>query len=159
MGITNRKQFIQLSVFDRLCRADEHGMIGGQMNDIDIVRRSVLRDVENLLNTRRKVTLPTAGFHHIESSFYLYGLKDFVAQNPKNPKVRMALKQNIEQTITKFEPRLINLSVDLNQEMGNEHHICFSVNAMLYADPVQEPIYFDTWFSVNRGEYKINNVK
>lgn len=157
--MANRKQYIQLSVFNRLCRADEPGMIGGQMNDIDIVRRSVLRDVENLLNTRRKVVIPTAGYHHLKNSIYLYGLKDFVAQNPKNPQVRKALKQNIEQTIAKFEPRLLNLSVDLNQDMGNEHHICFSVRAMLYADPVQEPIYFDTWFSVNRGEYRINNVK
>lgn len=157
--MTHQKQYIQLSIFDRLCRTDDNGIIGGRMSDIDIVRRAVLRDVENLLNTRRKVIMPAEGYHQVDNSLYMYGLKDFVAQNPKNPQVRKALKLNIEQTIQKFEPRLINLSIDLNQDQGNEHHICFSVSATLYADPIQEPIYFDTWFSVNRGEYKINNVK
>jgi type VI secretion system protein ImpF len=152
-------QFIQLSVFDRLDSGSDYGILGGRVSDIQIVRKSVLRDVENLLNTRRSIIDPPASYHYLNDSMFVYGLEDFIAKNPKSPDVRKALKQSIETTIRKFEPRLMHVLVEFNNEVGNEHNLCFAVKATLNADPVLEPIYFDTWFSVNRGEYKIKNVK
>jgi type VI secretion system protein ImpF len=152
-------QFIQLSVFDRLDSGSDFGIFGGRVSDIQIVRKSVLRDVENLLNTRRSIIDPPESYHYLNDSMFVYGLEDFVAKNPKSPDVRKALKQSIETTIRKFEPRLMHVLVEFNNEAGNEHNLCFTVKATLNADPVLEPIYFDTWFSVNRGEYKIKNVK
>jgi type VI secretion system protein ImpF len=152
-------QFIQLSVFDRLDGGSDHGIIGDRVSDIQIVRKSVLRDVENLLNTRRSIIDPPGSYRYLNDSMFVYGLEDFVAKNPKSPDVRKALKQSIETTIRKFEPRLMHVLVEFNNQVGNEHHLCFTVKATLNADPVLEPIYFDTWFSVNRGEYKIKNVK
>lgn len=157
--MAEQKQFIQLSVFDRLASMPDDGIIGSRVSDIQIVRSSVLRDVENLLNTRRSIIEPPANYRYLNESMFVYGLEDFVAQNPKNPNVRKALKRSIYATINKFEPRLQNVSVDFNEEEGNEHNLCFTVTATLYADPIHEPIFFDTWFSVNRGEYTIKNVK
>jgi type VI secretion system protein ImpF len=157
--MAEQKQFIQLSIFDRLEIGKEQGILGGRASDIQIVRTSVLRDVENLLNTRRSIIDPPAHFQYLNESMFVYGLEDFVARNPKNPNVRKALKRSIHDTIRKFEPRLKNVSVEFNEDEGNEHNLCFTVVATLYADPVHEPIFFDTWFSVNRGEYKIKNVK
>ena len=153
------KQYIQLSILDRLNDNDDIGIFGGRTNDITYVRQSVLRDVENLLNTRRNIIVPSKSFGYLSDSLYVYGLDDFVSKNPKNPEVRKALKKSIENTIAKFEPRLIRTEVEFNHQEGNEQNLCFTVKATLYADPVHEPISFDTWFSVNRGEYKINNVK
>ncbi len=152
-------QFIQLSVLDRLDSGSDLGVLGGRVSDIQIVRKSVLRDVENLLNTRRRVIEPPLSCRYLNDSMFVYGLEDFVAKNPKSPDVQHALKQSIETTIRKFEPRLMHVHVEFNHQVGNEHHLCFTVKATLNADPVLEPIYFDTWFSVNRGEYKIKNVK
>ncbi len=157
--MTAQKQYIQLSIFDRLNNDSDFGLLGVHTNDILIVRQAVLRDVENLLNTRRNIVPPAASCRYLNDSLYVYGLEDFVSKNPKSPDVRKALKTSIEDTINRFEPRLINVAVEFNAEEGNEHNICFAVRATLYADPVHEPIYFDTWFSVNRGEYKIDNVK
>lgn len=157
--MAEQKQFIQLSVFDRLESMTEPGVLGGRASDIQIVRSSVLRDVENLLNTRRSIIDPPENFQYLNESMFVYGLEDFVAQNPKNPDVRKALKKSIQATIRKFEPRLKNVSVEFNEEEGNDQNLCFTVMATLYADPIHEPIFFDTWFSVNRGEYKIRNVK
>ena len=152
-------QFIQLSVFDRLDSGSDYGILGGRVSDIQIVRKSVLRDVENLLNTRRSIIDPPESYRYLNESMFVYGLEDFVAKNPKSPDVRKALKQSIETTIRKFEPRLMHVLVEFNHQVGNEQNLCFAVKATLNADPVLEPIYFDTWFSVNRGEYKIKNVK
>jgi type VI secretion system protein ImpF len=157
--MAEQKQFIQLSVFDRLESITEPGVLGGRASDIQIVRSAVLRDVENLLNTRRSIIDPPENFQYLNESMFVYGLEDFVAQNPKNPDVRKALKRSIQNTIRKFEPRLRNISVEFNEEEGNDQNLCFTVMATLYADPIHEPIFFDTWFSVNRGEYKIRNVK
>lgn len=82
-----------------------------------------------------------------------------MAKNPRSPDVYRALKNSIETTLRKFEPRLRRVSVEFNDLEGNEQNLCFTVMATLYADPIHEPIYFDTWFLVNRGEYKIKNTK
>lgn len=153
-----QKQYIQLSVLDRLDSATDWGILGGRISDIQIVKKAVLRDVENLLNTRRNIVQAPSSHRHLNQSIFVYGLEDFVARNPKNPAVCNALRKSIEMTLQKFEPRLIYVSVEFNDEQGNEQNLCFTVRATLYADPIHEPIYFDTWFSVNRGEYKIKNA-
>ena len=157
--MTEQRQYIQLSVFDRLESGADLGILGGKASDIEMVRISVLRDVENLLNTRRSIIDPPEDYHYLNQSMFVYGLEDFAAKNPKSPEVRNALLSSIVSTITRFEPRLKRVSVEFNDQEGNEHNLCFTVMATLYADPIHEPIYFDTWFSVNRGEYKIKDAK
>ena len=157
--MAEHKQFIQLSVFDRLETGNEEGILGGSATDIQIVRSSVMRDVENLLNTRRSIVVPPDHFQYLNKSMFVYGLVDFVAQNPKDPNVRKTLKSSIQDTIGKFEPRLKDVSIEFDGEAANQHNLCFAVVATLHADPIHEPIFFDTWFSVNRGEYTIRNVK
>jgi type VI secretion system protein ImpF len=159
MKSSQTSQHIRLSVFDRLAREPAYGVIGASVSDIEIVRRAVLRDVENLLNTRRRIVSPPGSYHFVKDSLYVYGLEDFVTKNPKSPQVRKALKSSIERTLERFEPRLKNVSVAFNPAEGNEQQLCFTISATLHADPVREPIFFDTWFSVNRGEYKILSQK
>jgi type VI secretion system protein ImpF len=153
------KQHLQLSVFDRLDQEVVHGIIGNTVADVEVVRKSVLRDVENLLNTRRSIVKPSESFRYLNSSMFVYGLDDFVAQNPKSIRVQKLLEATIRDTIDKFEPRLRNASVDFKPIDDFEHNLCFTVRATLHADPIREPIYFDTWFSASRGEYRIDNVK
>jgi type VI secretion system lysozyme-like protein len=101
-------------VFDRLDSGSDYGILGGRVSDIQIVRKSVLRDVENLLNTRRSIIDPPVSYHYLNDSMFVYGLEDFIAKNPKSPDVRKALKQSIETTIRKFEPRLMHVLVEFN---------------------------------------------
>ena len=88
LSMDTRERYIQLSVFDRLTTDDDLGMSGGRTNDIAVVRRAVLRDIENLLNTRRSMRAPATGFRYLNDSLYAYGLADFISQNPKSPIVR-----------------------------------------------------------------------
>jgi type VI secretion system protein ImpF len=157
--MAKNKQQLQLSIFDRLHNDNGIRNIGTAADDLFIVRNAVMRDVENLLNTRRRVVKPAESFKYLSDSMYNYGIDDFVAKNPKNPHVRQALMATIAETLTRFEPRLRNVAVDFRPEDGNTQNLCFSVRATLHADPVREPICFDTWFSASRGEYRIDNVK
>lgn len=156
--MAENNHYIQLSVFDRLDSFSDYGILGGRVSDISIVKKSVLRDVENLLNTRRNIICPPEGYKHLNNSIFVYGIEDFVAKNPKNPDVSNTLRSSIEITLRKFEPRLRHVTVELGNLDDKDQNICFTVMATLYADPIHEPIYFDTWFLVNRGEYKITNT-
>lgn len=157
--MNKQKPHLQLSVFDRLHSEEDPGFIGNAGDDMDIVRNAVLRDVENLLNTRRRIIRPAESCKHLKASIYTYGVEDFATKNPRNPQVRHSIKTTIRETLSRFEPRLRNVAVAFNPREGKDQGLCFSVQATLHADPVSEPICFDTWFSASRGEYKIENVK
>jgi len=154
--MTQNRQQLQLSVFDRLDQGPAAGDVGERVADIERVRRAVLRDVENLLNTRRGIVKPSESFHFLNQSLYTYGIDDFVAQNPRSGHVQKVLEATIHDAICLFEPRLRNVEVALQPTDDFEPHLCFAVRATLHAEPVQEPITFDTWFSASRGEYKID---
>jgi type VI secretion system protein ImpF len=157
--MTLNNQHLQLSVFDRLDQEVAFGIIGGTVTDVEVVRKSVLRDVENLLNTRRSIVKPPENQLYLNRSLFVYGLEDFVAQNPKSVQVQKLLVATIRDTIEKFEPRLKNVQVAFKPIDDYEHNLCFTVRATLHADPIREPIFFDTWFSASRGDYRIKNAK
>lgn len=119
------------------------------------VKASVIRDLENLLNTKRTVWTAPDALRAVHSSLFTYGLQDFTSRNPKSPSVRQQLRQDIERTILKFEPRLKNPTVRV-EESKNERTLRFRITAMLIAEPVSEPIVFDTFFDVDRGEYVVS---
>ncbi len=152
-----QKQYVQLSVFDRLNNGSSTGVLGTTMSDIHTVRESVFLNVENLLNTRRIITKVPENYQYLKDSLFTYGLEDFVAKNPKTPAIRRTLKRSIESVIKNFEPRLIDVVVGLSENYSDPktQSVCFTVRATLFADPIHEPIHFDTWFSVNRGEYTV----
>ncbi|MFZ1982778.1 MAG: type VI secretion system baseplate subunit TssE [Desulfatitalea sp.] len=157
--MASHKQHLQLSVFDRLDQEVAFGIIGGTVADVEVVRKSVLRDVENLLNTRRCIVKPSEDQLYLNRSLFVYGLDDFVAQNPKSVQVQKLLVTTIRDTIQKFEPRLKSVQVAFKPIDDHAHNLCFTVRATLHADPIREPIFFDTWFSASRGEYRIENTK
>lgn len=120
------------------------------------VRALVARDLERLLNTRRQVTPVPTAFGHLENSLFTYGLRDFTARSPQNPAVRRELCRDIEAAIERFEPRLQNVSVQLDKTAGGSRELRFRISALLVVEPLREPITFDTTFDVNRGEYLVS---
>ncbi len=107
----------QASVLDRLVDTEPHlsrEAVQRRLFDSDQIRASVVRDLENLMNTRRKITVPPPGFEEVNRSLHMYGLPDFSSENPRSPVFQRRLLQAIEQAITRFEPRLRNVSVRLD---------------------------------------------
>lgn len=152
------EQNIQASVLDRLIDNDpgvsnepvQYGLL-----DIRQIRRSVIRDLENLLNSRRFILSIPSEFKEVNNSLLVYGLRDFTSFDPRNPSIKQRLRNEVKQTISRFEQRLKNVTVRIETQEGNERNIRFRITGMLVVGPIREPVAFDTFFDINRGEYVI----
>lgn len=123
--------------------------------DIWRVKAMVIRDIENLLNTRRRILSVPVAYKEVNHSVLMYGLSDFTSENPQSPSVRQRLRQDIEKTISRFEPRLKNVTVRLEDDMVRGRSLRFRITGLLVLESEAEPVSFDTYFDNNRGEYVI----
>ena len=151
-------QILQTSILDRLI--DEEPGVSREPAQhrtftIGQVKAAVTRDLENMLNTRRNIQVPPATFEELNNSLFVYGVRDYTAQNPRSPAAKQQLRLDIEQTLRRFEPRLRNVTVQMESATASERNLRFRISAVLVADPVTEPVTFDTFFDANRGEYMI----
>lgn len=152
------EQQIQTSILDRLVDEEPQARrepVRQRMIGVNQVRNAVIRDVEELLNTRRQILVPPAACKNLNSSLFTYGLRDFTSQNPRSPSVKQQLRYELERTIARFEPRLKNVVVHLDNLPENERNLRFRITGLLVVDPISEPVTFDTYFDINRGEYLI----
>ena len=151
-------QILQTSILDRLID-EEPGLSREPAQHrtftIGQVKAAVTRDLENLLNTRRNIQVPPATFEELNNSLFVYGVRDYTAQNPRSPAAKRQLRLDLEQTLMRFEPRLRNVTVQVEPSTTSERNLRFRISALLVADPVTEPVTFDTFFDANRGEYVI----
>jgi type VI secretion system protein ImpF len=123
--------------------------------DITRIKAMVVRDLENLLNTRRQILPVPASYKEVNNSVFMYGVGDFTSENPRSPSVRRRLRQDIEKTISRFEPRLKNVTVRLEEDVEAGRNLRFRISGLLVVEPETEPVTFDTYFDTNRGEYVI----
>ncbi|SPD72830.1 Type VI secretion system lysozyme-related protein [uncultured Desulfobacterium sp.] len=148
----------QASILDRLLD-DEPNVsrepVQHRLLDIRQIKARVVRDLENLLNTRRQIISVPASYREVNNSLFAYGLGDFTSENPKSPSVRQQLRQDIEKTILRFEPRLKNVNVRLEDDPEKGRNLRFRISGLLVIEPETEPVSFDTYFDSNRGEYVI----
>lgn len=149
---------IQASLLDRLIDnepGNSREPVQYRKTTFKQVRGAVGRDLENLLNTKNYVSSLCSEYRELNSSILVYGMPDFTSANPKSPSVRHKLRRELEKAIAQFEPRLRNVTVRVEDQGTNERNLRFKINALLFLDPVVEPVTFDTIFDVNRCEYSI----
>jgi len=152
------EQDTQTSILDRLIDTEPgvtHEPVQRRFATINQVRDAVVRDLENLLNTRRSIHPVPEVDGQVAASLFTYGVRDFISYSPRSPSVRQQIRLEIERVIVLFEPRLRNVSVRLDTSAGNERTLRFRISALLVVDPVTAPVTFDTCFDINRGDYSI----
>jgi type VI secretion system protein ImpF len=157
--MNEKQQNLQASILDRLIDLEpgvSREPVQYRFLSIGQAKISVARDLENLLNTKRSVLVPPIGCREVNSSLFVYGLQDFTSQNPKSPMVRQQLRQQIERVISRFEPRLKNVKVNLEMSTQSERNLRFRISALLVVGPVSEPVTFDTYLDVTRGAYAVS---
>jgi type VI secretion system protein ImpF len=109
------------------------------------LRRSVRRDLEALLNARRRWRSVSTGYTELKASPLGYGIPDYAAGAFNEPGRREHLRAEIEATIRRFEPRFVHLRVSLVEGRNKlEPTLRLRIDAMLHAEPAPEPIAFDT---------------
>ena len=153
-----KQENIQASILDRLIDRGpqlSRESVQYRLLNSSQIKAAVIRDLENLLNTKSQIVPVPAAYKEVNDSVFVYGLSDFTSHNPKSPSVRHILRQNIEKTISKFEPRLRNVTVQIEAPNEEVRTIRLRIAALLVLDPVVEPVTFDAYFDVNKGEYTI----
>lgn len=153
------QQNLQASLLDRLLDMEpklSHETVQFRLVKFRQVERAIIRDLENLLNTRRNIMTPPASLQGVNRSLFVFGLRDFTGENPRNHSVKQRLRLEIENVISIFEPRLRNVTVQAEAPTRDERSLRFRINGLLVVEPLSEPVTFDTYFDVNRGEYFIS---
>lgn len=154
-----QQQNAQASILDRLI--DDEPTVSREpvqyrFNNIRQIKSSIFRDLENLLNARRQIFVPPDAFKEVNNSLFVYGLWDFTSRNPKSGYVKQQLQLDIEKTVSLFEPRLKNVSIHVEDVELLSRGVRFRITAMIVVEPLKEPVTFDTFFDINRGEYSIS---
>ncbi len=148
---------VGLSVLDRLI--DPELKVPGpplsRSRSLQKLRDAVRRDLEWLLNTRQPVEVADEG-SQLQNSLYMYGLPDITSRSAKDNRDRQFLTQSIESAIARFEPRLINVRVQLANNEGEKIPLLrFVIEGLLRIDPNPEPVSFDTLLQLSSGEYTV----
>jgi type VI secretion system protein ImpF len=119
---------------------------------IRILRASVRRDLESLLNTRRIAVLPGEGFDELNRSVYLFGLPDLSTLNMSGGGDRNRLLKGISDAINLFEPRLTQVTVAMVENPETvKTDVRLRIEALLRMDPVPEPVSFDSVLELQNG--------
>jgi type VI secretion system protein ImpF len=109
------------------------------------LRQSVRRDLESLLNARRCWQSWPATLTELGVSPIGYGIPDFTSGAYNDANRREELRFDIEQAIRAFEPRFLSVRVTLIESTERlEATLRLRIDAVLHAEPMPEPITFDT---------------
>lgn len=112
---------------------------------LDILRAAVRRDLEAVLNARRRRRPLPPQLEELPASPLGYGIPDATSGAYAVPERRQALAMEVEATIRRFEPRLMAVHVTLIEDEENlGRALRLKVEAVLRADPVPEPVSFET---------------
>ncbi len=123
---------------------------------VALLRRSVRRDIEALLNARRRWRSWPDGYRELAVSPVGYGVTDFAAGAFNDPEQRDRLRAGIEQTIRRFEPRLAQVRVILvDSDNTQEATLRLRIEAILQVEPAPEPIVFDTLVDPATAEVQV----
>ncbi|HXH04690.1 MAG TPA: type VI secretion system baseplate subunit TssE [Candidatus Competibacteraceae bacterium] len=109
------------------------------------LRQGVRRDLEHLLNARRRPGPLPAGLQELEHSLLRYGLPDFATFNLASAEGREAFRRLIEDTLKRCEPRFRQVRVQLlDNAEPLDRTLRFRIDALLNVEPAPEPIAFDS---------------
>jgi len=148
MASIDKKQELIPSIFDRLTDNTLYSHDPASpfaFQRIRELRQSVKRDLENLLNTRFRITEPPENLEQLESSLINYGMPDLATINLLDSTSRKNFCRFLEDTIQKYEPRFKNIEVtQVGNIDENDRSIRFRIEAVLHANPTPETIVFDS---------------
>jgi type VI secretion system protein ImpF len=161
MPVTERNTRVAASVLDRLFDAHPDQMRDRPESPSETVaklRAAVRRDVENLLNARRPWRSLTRAA--LQISPMGFGISDFTAGGFNAAHEREALRQEIEEAIQRFEPRLAQVQVELAENVSPlRATLALRINALLLVDPRPETIGFDTLVDTTTADVMLRPIE
>lgn len=131
------------SVLDRLIDDEDapraHAMAVGQL------RNAIRRDLEALLNTRRRCLSLPGDLTELAESVFTYGLPDLLAMDLAAEADREALMHTVGELIAKSDPRFRDVRTELLKNKDElDHTLRFRIEAVVQLAPSIEQIVFDS---------------
>lgn len=127
---------------------------------LEQLKDSVARDLEALLNTRVVFdeTLRQA-FPLAARSVAGFGLADFAGLSLASIHDRRRICSAIAGAVAAHEPRLRDVSVELELQRKTVNALYFSINAVLFVRPTQEPVAFDALLQPTSLQYSVSRQR
>ena len=123
------------------------------------MKLSVRRDLENLLNTRRRCLPPPDDLTELERSLVHYGLPDFTGKSMATAESREEFRRVLEEVIRDWEPRFQTVSVTLLESAEPlDRTLRFRIDVLMYADPAPEQLVFDSTLEPMTGDFEIKGA-
>ncbi|ROS00044.1 type VI secretion system protein ImpF [Sinobacterium caligoides] len=109
------------------------------------LKEGVRFDLECLFNARYRCFSADSKYQHLEDSLLNYGLPDLSTINLSTQVARVKFCRQIEETITKFDPRIKSARVSASDNIDHDDpSIRFRVEARLFTNPAPETVIFDS---------------
>jgi type VI secretion system protein ImpF len=132
----------------------------------NLIRESVGRDLQCLLNARRMLSAAVERYPELADSLVNYGLPDLQSYEVRGDRDRAGLLRIIEETIRRFEPRLQQVRVTM-QAQGSalvdrktgDRRLAFEIEAVLVVEPLNDPVVFSSTLDVSRGEFGVKATR
>jgi type VI secretion system protein ImpF len=151
-------QWLLPSLIDRLSRDVGKGSRTGGVS-LRGLKESVRRDLENLLNTRRRAASWPPNYEELELSLYNYGIPDFTSTNASSASDVQQFLRSLEEVIRRFEPRFKSVRVSLPESVTTEDRVLrFRVDGLLHAEPAPEPAAFSTEIEPGSGVFEVKCI-
>lgn len=116
------------------------------------VQQHVLRNLENVLNSRRTPEPPPRYLKHACDSLVMVGLPDFTGSGFDDDAQRKALCTEIDKAIRAFEPRLRNVEVRLESESNATDRILhFRILGDLQVEPQPQRVVYESQLDCANG--------
>ncbi len=147
------------SVLDRLIdqdpeRSGEQAMTLKQMGEA--LKDAVRRDLEDLLNTRRRPFSLPDGLDELERSSFQFGIPDFSGANMSSLERRRRYLKGIEELIRTHEPRFSSVRVvPVDERRNAERSLHFRIEAVLRTEPMPESVLYDSHVDVLTRSFRI----
>jgi type VI secretion system protein ImpF len=159
MARTELERSVQPSLLDRLTDLhprDAHDTAVTRAESLARYRAGVQRDVEWLLNSRRTIVPAPPGLAEVRASVHQYGLPDTTGLAVATTTGRQRLRDDIADTIARFEPRLTRVVVEfVDADPLAAPAVRFTIRALLRMDPTPERVTFDTVLDLASGAYAV----
>jgi type VI secretion system protein ImpF len=154
---------VRHSVLDRILGTDRRWdgtRPVGWRESLEVAKKSLLRDLQWLLNSRQ-IGEPAGPPHEFLSrSMYNLGIPDIASLSADSSETPVRLVRFIEQAIQDFEPRLADVRVTLADAGSSaDRRVQFLIEAKLRVEPDPERVEFDTVLEVSSGKFALSTRK
>jgi type VI secretion system protein ImpF len=122
------------------------------------LKKNLLRDLQNLLNTRCRCGSYPPQFSELQTSLANYGIPDFTGARAGSLAGRQDFLAVIRSAVERFEPRLHHVSVTLQDDKDPLDRVLrFRIEGVLLTDYDDEGVIFVSTMEPASGKFQVSS--